>query len=222
MSFPIARPRTIRPAPVLWMTAFALFALVLTGCAATSGPSSSPAAEATLEPSVAAPTVTEPSVAASPTAEATASAAADGERHDAPALEVLLPDEIDSYELIKNSFQGRESIEAGGFDVEDAAASLDRDLDDVSIATATLADEELDIFVLRIEGASGDQILQAYHPDLEGYEEDFQGNVISREPSGGPERGGEPGSYIFTTDEFYVEIVTTDRYYVDVVLSEFR
>lgn len=46
------------------------FALVLTGCGATSEPSGSTAAEATREPSVAASTV-----AASPTAEASASAA---------------------------------------------------------------------------------------------------------------------------------------------------
>ena len=70
MSFPIARPRIIRPATVSWMTAIALFALVLTGCGATSQPNSSTAADATREPSVAASTV-----AASPTAEASASAA---------------------------------------------------------------------------------------------------------------------------------------------------
>jgi len=45
----------------------ALFAIVLTGCAATSEPSNSTAAEATPEPSVAEPSVAEPSVAASPT-----------------------------------------------------------------------------------------------------------------------------------------------------------
>ena len=67
MSFPIGRPRTRRPAPVSWMTAMAVLALTLTGCAATSEPSSSTAAEATPEPSV----------AASPTADATASAAAE-------------------------------------------------------------------------------------------------------------------------------------------------
>ena len=60
MSFQIVRPRTIRPARA-WMTAVAMFALVMTGCAATSAPSSPTAAEATPEPSVAAsPTETEP------------------------------------------------------------------------------------------------------------------------------------------------------------------
>ena len=61
MSFPIARPRTSRPALGSWMTAIAMFAFVMTGCAATSTPSSPAAAEATPEPSVAAsPSETEP------------------------------------------------------------------------------------------------------------------------------------------------------------------
>ena len=69
MTFPITRPHLIRPFPVAWM-ATAAFALVLTGCGATSQQTSSPESEATREPSIAASTV-----AASPTAEASASAA---------------------------------------------------------------------------------------------------------------------------------------------------
>lgn len=137
-----------------------------------------------------------------------------GERHDVPELEAILPEEIDGIPLTTNSFQGRESIEAGGFDVEDVATSLDRDLDDVSIATATLGDEELEIFVLRIEGASGDEIQQAFHPDVEGYEPFSFGSVVS------PASPGEPSTFIWTGDELYVEILTTDRYFADVVISE--
>ncbi len=137
-----------------------------------------------------------------------------GARHDVPELEAILPEEIDGISLILNSFQGRESIEAGGFDVEDVATSLDRDLDDVSIATATLGDEELEIFVLRIEGASGDEIQQAFHPDVEGYEPFSFGSVVS------PASPGEPSIFIWTGDELYVEILTTERYFADVVISE--
>ena len=76
MQLPITGPRTIRPAPVAWVTAMALLAVVLAGCGAT--PSSSAADEATPDPSVAQSTV------ASPTPEATASA----------APEVCLPEDI--------------------------------------------------------------------------------------------------------------------------------
>jgi hypothetical protein len=154
------------------------------------------------------------------TGDETAAEGTDGgavQRHDDPELEALLPDEMAGAPLKWNSYRGRESIEAGGFEVEDAATSLDRDLDDVSIATATLEDGESEVLVIRVDGASGDEVLHAYRPNLEGFEEDFQGNVMSREGA-----DGDAGTYIFATDELYVEIETTDRYYVDVVLSELR
>ncbi len=60
----IGRSRTMRPAPLRWMTAMALFALVLTGCS-TSSPGT------TSGPTAAAPTVaTSPSVGASASAAA--------------------------------------------------------------------------------------------------------------------------------------------------------
>ena len=161
--------------------------------------------------------VPEETAASDETAAQETDSGAVAERHDDLDLEALLPDEMAGARLKWNSYRGRESIEAGGFEVEDAATSLDRDLDDVSIATTTLEDGESEILVIRIEGASGDEVLHAYRPDLEGFEEDFQGNVMSRE---GAE--GEPGTYIFATDELYVEIETTDRFYVDVLLSELR
>lgn len=136
------------------------------------------------------------------------------EHHDVPELEAFLPESIDGFPLSVNSYRGRESIEAGGFDVEDAANSLDRDLDDVSIASATLEGDGLEVFILRIEGATGEEIQQAYHPDLTGYEESAFGSFVGPAPSGGEH-------YIWVGDELYVEVLTSDRYYRDVILSEF-
>lgn len=75
MSFPISRPRTSRPAPMWWMTAMALVAILLTGCAATSEPSSTTSVEATPEMTAAASGA--PSPAPSESAAATIAADAD-------------------------------------------------------------------------------------------------------------------------------------------------
>lgn len=188
------------------------FILAIAGCAAPATSSqpdltASPGAQTSPEPDQTA----SPDPAASP--QETDGGAA-GEHHDVPELEAFLPADIGGLALSVNSYRGRESIEAGGFDVEDAANSLDRDLDDVSIASATLEGGDLKVFILRIEGATGEEIQQAYHPDLKGYEESGFGSLVAPAPSGGEH-------YIWVGDELYVEVLTSDRYYRDVILSEF-
>jgi hypothetical protein len=138
----------------------------------------------------------------------------DGEVHDAPELEAFFPEDIDGVSLTTASYRGAESVDVSDLDVEAAIAALERDLDDVSIATATLEGlgEELEIVIVQVEGASGDEMQAAFRPDLAGYEPYSFGALV------GPASSGE--HFVWAGDEIYVELTTTDRYFADVILSE--
>lgn len=200
---------------MLFRTGFLLSLIVaLAGCAtpAADTPSdemTTPSAASTQPDETASPADTSP-----PTASEDAGEGDGGEAHDAPELEAFFPEDLDGVSLTTASYRGAESVEVSDLDVENAIAALERDLDDVSIATATLEgqNEELEIVIVQVEGASGDEIQQAFRPDLEGYEPYSFGALV------GPASSGE--HFVWAGDELYVELTTADRYFADVILSE--
>lgn len=130
----------------------------------------------------------------------------EGGVHDAAALEAILPEEVGGIELNRNSFQGSESIEAGGFNVEAAAQSVGRSVDDVMIATATDDEGSIYIFAMHIEGAQGDQLRDAYQEEFEEFEVTEEQNVGGKDVV----TAAAGGIYIYTTGELFFQVMASD------------
>lgn len=113
----------------------------------------------------------------------------DAAGHEARDLEAVLPTEVGGVPLSINSFRGAESFREQGFTLEELTAAVDRDIDDVSIATAVDASQgSVSIFVMRIEGVQSQHLVDFFREDQPelGFEDAEVGgkNVVVSENGG--------------------------------------
>ena len=133
--------------------------VALAACGSAGSPSSAPPAEPSAQPSVASvPSVVAPTPDGSPATPRPSVPIP----HDDPALEALLPDEVDGTQLVKLSVSPISTGSAGAQGIQDLATRIGDGSGSFGLAYAGDPGGGFNLFALHIPGADGSELLTQF------------------------------------------------------------